>query len=377
MARQIDFHIGADVVCEDEQCGRVSKLVIDPHTHRVTDLVVRKGLLFTKATVVPVESVEEASEEIVQLSLPKDKLSELPEYREREYVAPPEGWKEDRFKPEWMLHRVVPGGIIRPVPVAPMIVHRVHEGISPTETVIERGLDVVGVDGGIGSVDHVLIDRETGEMKLLVVDRGLLRDDVVIPVRYVRSVTDERITVDLSEAQVDELYHYTPRSPVDILAEVKDKLSRIPVDPDSIEIELDGGILRLAGIVPNVRIKRRIVGTVWPIEGVLHVDDHLETAETIQARVMAALRSDPRTDLASIDVVARQGIVTLSGQVDSQGIKDAAGKLAAEQEGVVQVINDLEVAEDEDSWSLRLRMMARAGLSHGLGMGSTGRMQTH
>lgn len=359
MVKQVDFHIGARVLCEGEECGRVAKLVVDPYTHRVTDLIVEKGLLFKKDTVVPVDAVEEAAEDIVTLAIPKDKLGGLYAYHEKEYETPPADWKEERYERKDLLHRIMPGGTLPSVPLVSMLVHRAEERISPTKAVIERGLAVFGLDGKIGDVDHVLVDRESGEMKLLVVDRGPFLEDVVIPAELISNVTSERITVNLHKEQVEDLYHYKPRDEVDVLAEVRDRLSRIPVNPDSIKIELDGGVLRLSGVVPNVRIKRRIVGMVSAIEGVLYVEDNLQAAETIEARVVAALRSDPRTDIAGIDVVVRQGIVTLTGQVDSQEIKEAAEEIAAAQEGIVEVINEIEVKPDKDTEYLQFAWAAR------------------
>lgn len=373
MAHQVNYRIGADVICEDAACGQVAKLVVDPYTHRVTDLIVEEGFLFKNDTVVPVDHVESVTKDRIKLAVKKSELDHFTEYNEKHYVAPPKGWTRARYGPEYMLHRVTLGGMIHPVTTAtptPMIVHRVHEGISPTKAVIERGIDVLGIDGKIGTVDHVIVDRESAAIKLLVVDRGLLRDHVVIPAERVTDVNDKRIRVGLSDAQIEDLYHYTPRSPVDILPEVKDRLARIPVDPDSIGIGLDGGIITLSGVVPNARIRRRILGTVGPIEGILHIEDKLDTAETIQARVVSALRSDPRTDIADIDVIAKQGMVTLKGQVDCQEIKDAARAIAARQKGVAEVINDLEIEDDENSAYLRIAWMVRTALLEGMGTGT-------
>jgi osmotically-inducible protein OsmY len=336
----------------------------------VTDLIVEKGLLFKDDTVVPAEKVATATPEVVELSTPKEELEEFPEYKERSYVAPPEGWSSEYLRPEYTLYRVTPGGMVAPVPVVPTIVHRVHKGVRPTSTVVERGHDVIGRDGKIGSVDHLLIDRVTGEIRLLVVDRGLLKDDVVIPAEDVDAVTEEQVSTSLSHEQVDDLWRYRPRNPVDVMTEVKHRMSRIPVDPESIDVSAEGSILRLSGVVPDMRTKRRIVATVLPVEGVLHVDDHLDTADTIRARVVAALRSHPATDIASIDVIARQGIVTLQGRVDDEGVKAAAGEIASRQPGVVEVINDLDVRDDEDSTYLRFAWLARTGLAKGTGSGA-------
>ena len=50
MAKAIDYRIGTEVVCEGEKCGRLGKLVVDPHTRRVTDLIVNQGILLVEWT---------------------------------------------------------------------------------------------------------------------------------------------------------------------------------------------------------------------------------------------------------------------------------------------------------------------------------------
>ena len=113
MSTEMTYQIGAKVVCEGEECGSLSKLVVDPHTRRVTDLIVSQGILFKRDTVVPVEKVADTSQETVNLATSKDKLDEFVEYQERHYVAPPEGWFEGRWGNQNMLHRIMPSNMSR------------------------------------------------------------------------------------------------------------------------------------------------------------------------------------------------------------------------------------------------------------------------
>ena len=60
-------------------------------------------------------------------------------------------------------------------------------------------------------------------------------------------------------------------------------------------------------------------------------------------RVMEALQNDPRTKGAIIDVAASGGIVTLSGKVKSQQVREAAEEIARGQSDVLSVVNELKV----------------------------------
>lgn len=60
-------------------------------------------------------------------------------------------------------------------------------------------------------------------------------------------------------------------------------------------------------------------------------------------RVREALADDPRTNHAIIEVTSSQGIVTLSGTVNSVQVSDVAEEIARQTPGVVSVVNELKV----------------------------------
>jgi osmotically-inducible protein OsmY len=78
-------------------------------------------------------------------------------------------------------------------------------------------------------------------------------------------------------------------------------------------------------------------------------DDRLMTATTtrtdeqIQTDVLAELRWDSRVQPNEVGVTAKDGIVSLTGWVDSYGKKWAAERAAHRVRGVRAVVNDLEV----------------------------------
>jgi len=65
-------------------------------------------------------------------------------------------------------------------------------------------------------------------------------------------------------------------------------------------------------------------------------------------RVDRALVEDERTAEYGIEVLENAGIVTLTGTVGNQKTRQAAEEIARAQEGVDEVINDLEVHPEED-----------------------------
>lgn len=61
--------------------------------------------------------------------------------------------------------------------------------------------------------------------------------------------------------------------------------------------------------------------------------------------VESALLNDPRTRNAIIEVDNNNGIVTLSGVVDSLVTSDAAEEVVSQQNGVIKVVNQLRIRD--------------------------------
>ena len=66
----------------------------------------------------------------------------------------------------------------------------------------------------------------------------------------------------------------------------------------------------------------------------------------ITARVKAKLAADPEVAAVHIDVDTLDGVVTLSGRVESSAVRDEADKLARGTEGVRELVNNLIVGTE-------------------------------
>jgi osmotically-inducible protein OsmY len=70
--------------------------------------------------------------------------------------------------------------------------------------------------------------------------------------------------------------------------------------------------------------------------------------KAIEAGVKARLAADPVVHSRQIDVDSRKGTVTLSGRVDTREERQHAMQVATSTEGVLRVIDHLEVASAFD-----------------------------
>jgi len=70
-----------------------------------------------------------------------------------------------------------------------------------------------------------------------------------------------------------------------------------------------------------------------------------ETSEKVAEEVSAALAEDPKTSASVIQVVYDRGVITLSGNVENEEAHASAEEIARRHEGVVSVVNALEVQQ--------------------------------
>jgi hyperosmotically inducible periplasmic protein len=122
-----------------------------------------------------------------------------------------------------------------------------------------------------------------------------------------------------------------------------------------IEVETFRGTVQLSGFVDSGAEKSRAAEIARSTEGVQSVKNNLEvhTTETtvgtkvddtvITTKVKSALIANPVTKARQINVDTRQGVVQLSGFVDSSAEKAEAGRIAAQVGGVSDVHNELSV----------------------------------
>lgn len=209
---ELDLNIGADVYCDEGRCGKLTHVVLDPRTQRVTDLVVEKGFLQKKDRVIPVSAVSETTGDEIRLHLDSDAFEQFDEFDEESVRMPASGYQGDRYATDEVFYLM---GRYRAVfvtrPVVPVVEHTVHEGVPTKLDVIGAGTVVRNVLDELGEVDHLLIDSETNRITHLVVKtKGLFSDYPVVPITEVSAIDEEGIFLDMDEEELGEYPRYTP-----------------------------------------------------------------------------------------------------------------------------------------------------------------------
>lgn len=121
------------------------------------------------------------------------------------------------------------------------------------------------------------------------------------------------------------------------------------VPGNDIDVGTVNGIVILSGIVPNILAKERATAIAESIKGVRSVVNNLtvnavsRTNRDIRMDVEAALLYDPATDAYEVTPTVHDGVVTLTGTVDSWQEKNLAASVAKGVRGVTGVTNDITV----------------------------------
>jgi osmotically-inducible protein OsmY/uncharacterized protein YrrD len=353
---QFDFKIGAKIHCKDGDCGELEKLVIDSYTKEITDLIVKDGRLFKKAHVIPAGMVDRAATEDIYLSINRSEFKQMPQYREYEYESVEGENAGGTPQPIQYMMRSEPYGVLTSRSSYPArIRQRVRENVSPDSEVVERSTPVSDKDGKrLGTLDHILLDRESCDVTFIIVDRGGFDPYKVIPFAMIDELSGDKITLKVKAEELADLPDYMPRGDPHILSEMQDCLQNDNAF-EGVTARVHEGVMELTGYVKDALTKRRVESAASSIKGVMEVKNNLFTDAAIEADITAALLKDARTELAVIDISSEEGNVTLKGEVDEKQISQAAEEIAASRSGVVSVKNLIKLGNDEYSAYLKSR----------------------
>jgi sporulation protein YlmC with PRC-barrel domain len=219
MADTVQFTIGADVICSDGACGKVTRVIVDPIAESVTHLVVepehRRGL----GRLVPLSLVD-ATDGQIQLRRTKAEFEKLDPAEETHFIPGSSGYAgygpgEVGYWPYFGAGMGTGvGGLDRGLTGfgGGTVEETITSDTVPTgETDVRRGDQVRATDGDIGRVKGLVIDRGSRHVTHVLLQEGHLwgRKEVAIPITAVTSSIDG-IRLNISKQEVQDL------PPVDI-----------------------------------------------------------------------------------------------------------------------------------------------------------------
>ncbi len=279
----LQFNIGTDVQCTDEACGTLSKVVVDPETDRIEEIIVDvdSGLLSSpERYVVSIEDVARATAQGVKLSISSDALHKYTTYEEKKVEKPRPSWRgEEKHRLHYRTFWSDRYGVKVSGPGVASRQITVQKGVPIEDVVVERGTPVRHRTEELGAVDHVLVKPETGEITHVVLrQQGTLGSYVVIPQQRIKQIGERSITVDVSRDELIDLPRYTPRDAAELKTELQERLrlEGTVYNFTNVSVEVDSGVVYLTGWVLEPEAKRYAEALALSTPGVIDVEDEVQ-----------------------------------------------------------------------------------------------------
>lgn len=213
MTTKLQFQKGASVLTKNGiEVGTVERVVVNPDTNALAGIVVRNGgLLINDQKVVPAHLVADATEDLVLLQEEAGALESMPPFEE-ERLVDADGDPDpapSALDQQPMIASAQAMGL--PIPPAPGPVIRVEQNIPEGTVALKDGARVITSEGAhVGNVERVLADPSADEVTHLLISRGLLlKERKLIPMKWVRSLDEEKVHLRVKRERVDKLIDAT------------------------------------------------------------------------------------------------------------------------------------------------------------------------
>jgi osmotically-inducible protein OsmY/sporulation protein YlmC with PRC-barrel domain len=216
------------------------------------------------------------------------------------------------------------------------------DGSGGEAATFRRNMLVRSADGKrLGRLQLVCFDRASGTVTALVVAGKGTPSLRTLPVDRVREAGPEGIVTDLPSSDWAKLPPFA--TDWEIRQAVIDKLG---ADPDlravqrSISIDVQDQVVAVRGYVANLDQVEQVARLIRSVPGVLQVNRKLLTDEDLTRAVTDAIRRDPATSSAQVQVIAHLGTVDITGVAPNAATARRIELVASQVPGV-QVLHNV------------------------------------
>ena len=200
---------------DGEKIGRIDRIVVNPKTREVTHVVTKKGLLFTREKVIPLDQIQEAEEDRVVLKEGAGDPDQWPDFEKKSHVPVDEikslaGNRQNFVKPVIWYHPWVglPWWNTDLYPATPPPVYvAVSRNIPEGTVAIQEEAEVISQDGRkLGEVETIYTEPEGHLITHLLVSRGKFsKENKLIPTYWVDRVEEDEVHLAVDSDVVEGL----------------------------------------------------------------------------------------------------------------------------------------------------------------------------
>jgi sporulation protein YlmC with PRC-barrel domain len=193
----------AQVQCTDGKCGKSTYVIVNPVKKAVTHFVVKyKKLPENPDRLVPVAKIADISGGQIHLNCTRKELAALHPFTTQRFVQ----GRDPDYADSYLAGD--PNAFTHPMMSYDTWVDTVPETHIPhDELAVYRGMDVLTDEGKVGTVDHLVVDPDSGNITHLLMCKGHLwgKKDVAIPVTAVDVVDADEVYLKIDKEAVGKL----------------------------------------------------------------------------------------------------------------------------------------------------------------------------
>lgn len=196
----------------DVYVGKVDRIVIDPLTHMVTHIVVRKGILFPEDKVIPTDEIATATEERINLGRDVDP-DVLPAFIEHHYVPLDEFEQaQEAADGSTTLPSVWYGPLGIMTPVYESTMRAVTERNVPDRTVaLEPGVPVYATgQHDIGRFEEVIMTDMGMATHIVISQDGFNPVRRAVPINWIETISETKVVLGTTEHMVRSIRPFDP-----------------------------------------------------------------------------------------------------------------------------------------------------------------------
>jgi osmotically-inducible protein OsmY len=219
------------------------------------------------------------------------------------------------------------------------------DGPGGNAVTLRRDMAAKGTDGKrLGRLQLVCVDPASGKVTALVIAGRGTPSRRLVPMDRVREVGPNGVILDLRSGDWMKLQPFA--TDWEIKQAVMDQLAADPTlraAQRSITVEVEDQVVTLRGYATNSSQTERVAQLIRSIPGVLQIDRKLITDEDLSRAVTDAIRRNPATSAAQVQVSAHDGTVDITGEARDRSVARAVDRVASQVPGVQVVHNTVAV----------------------------------
>lgn len=191
--------INAHVECTDGNCGKSTKIIINPVSHTVTHIVIEdKNLPDNPTRLVPVSKVTSTTQEQIALNCSKDELAKMPPFLITSFIQKSVSGMAYKSQAAYTFPYAINDSAYDPIK---------QMNIPPGELAVYCGMKIEATDSKVGRLDELVLDPQSGEIThLLMCENHLWGNKVIsLPVSAIDFIDSQVIYLKLGKAAVKDL----------------------------------------------------------------------------------------------------------------------------------------------------------------------------